>query len=402
MGVSALRVAACAGLLVGALMLGASATATADPGDSGPAGSSEEAGKTTNDQRPGLGRVINRIFREHRERVRNRVHQQPRSKVGSTPDTLTPATESNVATFAAEDQESEPEVAPGTRVAEPPDVDGGGGSHGTPQNPDPGGIDPGAVQPAGAGQGGGSDHVDTAPTSTAASAQSQQKQSAAIEGYPYPYYLIELRGRGGDWWNVDRIIARFQEVIDTFLAVPPEPEPAPVPGPAFRGGTPEPEPVLDALGGVIAGGGSDYRAGGFGGAPVLQAPIVAAPAPPAAAVRFPSGLAAAPAAPPGTGSGLAAARGASAEPVSTGAGLPAGGPPPRQSPASTVTSMSARTPRQGYTDYMRAPGLPQLAGAALPGVAGILLMTIGGGVIGYRQASAGQMVRTSRAARYLP
>jgi hypothetical protein len=64
--------------------------------------------------------------------------------------------------------------------------------------------------------------------------------------------------------------------------------------------------------------------------------------------------------------------------------------------------MSGQTPRQGYTDYLRSPGLPQLAGAALPGVAGILLMTLGGGVIGYRQANAGRMIRASGAARYLP
>lgn len=71
-------------------------------------------------------------------------------------------------------------------------------------------------------------------------------------------------------------------------------------------------------------------------------------------------------------------------------------------PAGTVTSMSGQTPRQGYTNYLRTAGLSQLAGAALPGVAGILLLTLGGGVIGYRQASAGRMVRMSGAARYLP
>jgi hypothetical protein len=43
-----------------------------------------------------------------------------------------------------------------------------------------------------------------------------------------------------------------------------------------------------------------------------------------------------------------------------------------------------------------------MAGAALPGVAAILLMTLGGGVVGYRQANAGRMVRTTAAARYLP
>ncbi len=73
-----------------------------------------------------------------------------------------------------------------------------------------------------------------------------------------------------------------------------------------------------------------------------------------------------------------------------------------QLPAGTVKAMSGQAPRQGYTDYLRSPGLPQLAGAASPGVAGILLMTLGGGIIGYRQADAGRMIRTNGAARYLP
>ena len=72
-------------------------------------------------------------------------------------------------------------------------------------------------------------------------------------------------------------------------------------------------------------------------------------------------------------------------------------------PAGRVTSMSGQTSlRQVYTEYQRTARLPQLAGAAVPGVAGILLLTFGGGVIGYRQASAGRMVRMSGAARYLP
>jgi len=64
--------------------------------------------------------------------------------------------------------------------------------------------------------------------------------------------------------------------------------------------------------------------------------------------------------------------------------------------------MSEQAPRRGYTDYLRSPGLPRLAGAALPGIAGILLMTFAGGVVGYRQASAGRMIRSTAAARYLP
>ena len=169
-----------------------------------------------------------------------------------------------------------------------------------------------------------------------------------------------------------------------------------MPGPALRGGAPEPEPVLDSSGGV-GGGGSDYQPTDFGGAPVLRAPVIAVPVLPAAAARFPS---APPAEASGPGAGLA--RGAGIECGSPNSGIRTEGTQ-ASPPAGTVTSMSGQTPlRQGYTEYLRTAGLPQLAGAAMPGVAGILLLTFGGGVIGYRQASAGRMVRMSGAARYLP
>jgi hypothetical protein len=223
-----------------------------------------------------------------------------------------------------------------------------------------------------------------------------QKKQTIFVSYPFPYYLLQIR-RGGDWWNADRIIARFDRAISPYLAQPAKPEPEPVPGPAFRGGAPEPEPVLDASGGVATGG-SDYQATGFGGAPVLSAPIVAVPVLPPAAARFPAFP---PAATPRPGIGSAVTRGPAAELGSTAQGSRAAGAQEQPS-AGTVRAMSGQTSRQGYTDYLRSPGLPQLAGAALPGVAGIVVMTLGGGVIGYRQANAGRMIRASGAARYLP
>jgi hypothetical protein len=215
--------------------------------------------------------------------------------------------------------------------------------------------------------------------------------TGVVVDYPFLYYLLEVRRGGGTWWNATRIISRFEEVIN-----PPPPEPTPAP--AFRGPAPEapaPEPVIDVSGGV--GGGSDYQPTEFGGAPVLQAPVIAVPVLPPAAARFPSVATGG-----ALGVGAGEARGAVVEPGSANTGA-------RQAdaqatpPAGTVNSMAGQTPRpQGYTDYLRSRGLPELAGAALPGVAGILLMTLGGGVIGYRQASAGRMIRTTSAARYLP
>ncbi|MFY9922474.1 MAG: hypothetical protein WAL26_29435 [Mycobacterium sp.] len=291
-----------------------------------------------------------------------------------------------MASFAEVDQEPAPEVAP--EVA--PDDERGADPAGTEEGAGADGVAP----VDGTDPGGGSDYIDKTVVGVAPEVE---KQPDGLFGFPFPYYLLELRRGGGDWWNAERIVSRFEDVMRPYLAMSRKPEPEPVPAPAFRGGAPEPEPVLDASGGVT-GGGSDYQATGFGGAPVLSAPIIAMPVPPPAAARFPSLSPAATSAP---GVGSAAARAAGAEPAANGTGSrTAGGQ--EQLPAGTVKAMSGQAPRQGYTDYLRSPGLPQLAGAALPGVAGILLMTLGGGIIGYRQADAGRMIRTSGAARYLP
>jgi hypothetical protein len=190
------------------------------------------------------------------------------------------------------------------------------------------------------------------------SVEPEPQKPTTLADHPFPYYLLQIRRDGGDRWNANRIIARLQRVISPLLAQPAKPEPEPVPGSAFLGGAPEaPEldPVLDASGG-IAGGGSDYQATGFGAAP-----------------------------------GAFGADHRTTRPAPGGGAVPG-------APACRLIACA----RRSYTDYLRSPGLPQLAGAALPGVAGILLMTLGGGVIGYRQANAGRLIRGTSAARYLP
>ena len=57
--------------------------------------------------------------------------------------------------------------------------------------------------------------------------------------------------------------------------------------------------------------------------------------------------------------------------------------------------------RAGYSEYLRNAGVTQMAALALPGLGGILLLTAGGGFIGYRQAKAGHAVRTEGIARFL-
>ncbi|EHI10657.1 hypothetical protein KEK_21639, partial [Mycolicibacterium thermoresistibile ATCC 19527] len=58
--------------------------------------------------------------------------------------------------------------------------------------------------------------------------------------------------------------------------------------------------------------------------------------------------------------------------------------------------------RLGYPQYLRSARSGEIAAVALPGVAGLVLMTVGGAIIGYRQASAERMVRVNAAQRFLP
>ncbi len=409
MAVSALRVAACAGVLVGGLMLGCSGTglASADPSDMGQGSHDRESSKGVESERPSLSRLIHRILSEHRKLTRNEPRRAPRAKIGSDPDSGFVASESNVTTFAESPDESDepdgaaPELVPdNVRGAEPA-------------------SDHAGTAPAPQAAASGSDHIDnigntdntvgntdnTVDNTVDTTAPKPEKKASGPVVYPFPYYWLDFGGVGGDWWNANRIFSRLGKAIspDSAPMRTPEPEPVPAPAPAFRGPAPEapapePEPVLDASGGIVAGGGSDYRATGFGGAPVLSAPVVAIPVPPPAAARFPAFPAVAA---PATGVGSAAGRGGGAEPAVTADAVRRVGSA-EQAPTSAATSVTGQMPRRGYTDYLRSPGLPQLAGAALPGVAGILLMTLGGGVIGYRQAEAGRMIRSSGAARYLP
>lgn len=57
--------------------------------------------------------------------------------------------------------------------------------------------------------------------------------------------------------------------------------------------------------------------------------------------------------------------------------------------------------RAGYPDYLRAAGLGEVAAVAVPGFTGILILTGAGGLVGYRQARAGLVVRRSGTARFM-
>ena len=73
--------------------------------------------------------------------------------------------------------------------------------------------------------------------------------------------------------------------------------------------------------------------------------------------------------------------------------------PPATS-AGAGTEMPSST-RVGYPRYLQEAKMGEVAALALPGFAGILALTALGGVVGYRQAKAGHVVRTAGTARFM-
>jgi hypothetical protein len=63
--------------------------------------------------------------------------------------------------------------------------------------------------------------------------------------------------------------------------------------------------------------------------------------------------------------------------------------------------LPASSYRAGYAEYLRSAGLPQVAAMAVPGIAGMLLLTSAGGLVGYRQAKAGHAVPIGGTVRFL-
>src|ERR1700687_309727 len=174
-------------------------------------------------------------------------------------------------------------------------------------------------------------------------------------------------------------------VFATFAL--PNPEPAPQPAmPSIV----QQEPVVDS-----SGGSTQAPDPGAAQPPVLDAPpvvaampaVAAAPAGPATPIIANNSWMAPPQSALGTTE--AAVRGS----VSATSEPPA---------AHGITPMGTRASRLGYAEYLRNAKLLELAVVALPGVAGLLMLTVGGGVIGYRQANAGRIVRINGAASFLP
>lgn len=93
---------------------------------------------------------------------------------------------------------------------------------------------------------------------------------------------------------------------------------------------------------------------------------------------------------------------APAKPAPPAPPAPPSPPQPPNVPPNNVVALGEKVEfRAGYSDYLRNAGMAQITAIAVPGAVAILLFSIGGGFIGYRQARAGHVIRAEGIARFL-
>lgn len=230
----------------------------------------------------------------------------------------------------------------------------------------------------------------------------ESKQTEYENSLTLPFFRLPAAGEipAGTWPSMSSFYTTVEIPLPTlgeFLAslrMVPAPPP---PGPQMR--IQQEGPVLDAgtgtPGGAVAGGDGSTSSGST----VFRAPlVVSVPRAMTAAGAAPRAQAARPGQSPGqatTAPGIAGAR----TPVIRGSVAPTPGTAVAASPASA----SGQMPRPaGYPRVLTGPTLAEIAAVALPGLAGLMLVTFGGSVIGYRQANSLRYVRTAGAERFLP
>src|SRR5262245_36540900 len=185
-----------------------------------------------------------------------------------------------------------------------------------------------------------------------------------------------------------------------------QPQPEPTPSPSFRTSeVPTERPdveVIDSSG----QGGSDYEP--KGDLQPIRAPVVIAP-PPVAPPRPVTPPNAPPVIPPVAVTPPVPVGGRAGSRVQAPNSVVAGAPPrmrepaptPAPAPATGAVPVDMRATRVGYQQYLRTAKTSDIAVVALPGLAGLVLMTVSGAVIGHRQARAGHMLRHTAAARFM-
>lgn len=196
---------------------------------------------------------------------------------------------------------------------------------------------------------------------------------------------------------------------------PKDPEDPCGPGdPGDPGDPGEPPPVEGDF--PEQGGGSGEGPAHWPGSPYGQPPD-AAPAEPEPPKELPPGASLAPAVPPPPAVVppvvvVPPPVGAVPAPSQVDVAPPAAPPPPPAAASITVLPIHQAGPgvgldvapasfRAGYPEYLRDAALSEIAGLALPGVAGLMALTGVGGLMGYRQAKAGHAVRAAGTARFL-
>lgn len=229
----------------------------------------------------------------------------------------------------------------------------------------------------------------------------ESKKTQFNNSISLPMFRLPRAGEipAGGWPDASSFLTTIEIPVPTFqeflAALRIGPSPQPTPGPAFR--TQEEAPVVDAVTGRTGNNGSVMSE-----PQVFQAPLVSVPRAVTIAGAAPKPVPEVPigAAPKTviTQPGVAGAR----TPVIRGEVPPT---PGVSTPPSVVAmnSLNSPVPRTaGFERFMRNPSVAELAVVALPGLAGLVLLTFGGGVVGYRQANSVRFVRTAGAERFLP
>ena len=216
----------------------------------------------------------------------------------------------------------------------------------------------------------------TKPTTTTKPSTTSETPSTPTTTTPSPWPEAPAPGGGNGGGNSGGGIPGGLPVIPPEMNIPPhvgEPRPG---EPGILGAAP-------GLPGVVPE------------APLapIAMPIIAPPvaAPPALNIG-PAGGGGAPAAPRGIVPNLGPKAEVAEAPAARQPQPPVRGGEPGAVPASY---------RIGYVEYLRTAGMSQVAVLAVPGTAGIVVLTAIGGLVGYRQARAGHAVRASGTARFM-
>jgi hypothetical protein len=212
--------------------------------------------------------------------------------------------------------------------------------------------------------GNGRDDEETgqSPTKTPPSESTTKTPTTAVGQTPPPPPQFNGGGGGG---GATEPLPRFKQPSVPDMQLPDELQP----GPPVPGGP----AVLDAGAGAVA-------VAPVGPAAPIALPVIVVPP-----VGLGSGAGGGAGGPGSPGAPPGLPRALSAEP-------PAGRVPPPVNVGGNA-AVPASSYRVGYTEYLRSAGLPQVAALAVPGLAGILVLTGAGGLVGYRQAKAGHAVR---------